>query len=169
MLAFARAVAPAQAVATSTQSSLASLPAMLESTRALGVPARCRHGAAARGVGLPHHLAGGQPRGRVLFAALFGIEPTLPQYLAGVALALAMSFAAVGLPGQITFFASIVPICGAMGVPVGALPLLLAVETIPDIFRTIGNVTADVGVTAALARSRAAAGMHVEPLPEPPA
>jgi Na+/H+-dicarboxylate symporter len=37
-------------------------------------------------------------------------------------------------------------------VPVGALPLLLAVETIPDIFRTIGNVTADVAVTAVMAR-----------------
>ena len=64
-----------------------------------------------------------------------------------------------GLPGQITFFASIVPISGAMGVPVGALPLLLAVETIPDIFRTIGNVTGDVGITAVLARSDAAEGM----------
>ncbi len=32
------------------------------------------------------------------------------------------------------------------------LPLLLAVEVIPDIFRTLGNVTADVGVTAVLDR-----------------
>jgi Na+/H+-dicarboxylate symporter len=55
----------------------------------------------------------------------------------------------------VTFFASIVPISVAMGVPVGALPLLVAVETIPDIFRTIGNVTADVGITAALARTQA--------------
>jgi Na+/H+-dicarboxylate symporter len=39
-----------------------------------------------------------------------------------------------------------------MGVPLGALPLLLAVETIPDIFRTIGNVTADVAATAVLAK-----------------
>jgi Na+/H+-dicarboxylate symporter len=93
-------------------------------------------------------------------AALFGIEPSLAQYLAGAALAVAMSIAAVGLPGQITFFASIVPICAAMGVPVGALPLLLAVETIPDIFRTIGNVTADVGVTAGLARTRAAQALE---------
>ena len=28
----------------------------------------------------------------------------------------------------------------------------LAVETIPDIFRTIGNVTADVAITAVIAR-----------------
>ena len=37
-----------------------------------------------------------------------------------------------------------------MGVPVEALPLLLAVETVPDIFRTVGNVTADMGVARIL-------------------
>jgi Na+/H+-dicarboxylate symporter len=104
-------------------------------------------------------------------AALFGVEPTAMQYLAGAVVAVVMSFAAVGLPGQITFFASIVPISAALGVPVEALPLLLAVETVPDIFRTIGNVTADVGVTAALARTRtaqalAAAEAPAEGLPE---
>ena len=36
---FARAVAPAQAVAISTQSSLASLPAMLRASEQLGAPA----------------------------------------------------------------------------------------------------------------------------------
>ena len=39
----------------------------------------------------------------------------------------------------------------AMGVPVEVLPLLLAVETIPDIFRTVGNVTADMAVTRIVA------------------
>jgi Na+/H+-dicarboxylate symporter len=171
MLAFARAVAPAQAVATSTQSSLASLPAMLESARALQVPAPVSAMVLPLAVSVFRLTSPVANLAVVLYsAALFGVEPTLAQYLAGAAMALAMSFASVGLPGQITFFAAIVPICGAMGVPVGALPLLLAVETIPDIFRTIGNVTGDVGVTAALARSRAAAGLAVaEPLPEPPA
>jgi Na+/H+-dicarboxylate symporter len=40
----------------------------------------------------------------------------------------------------------------ALGVPLAALPLLLAVEALPDIFRTVGNVTADVAVTAYVAR-----------------
>jgi Na+/H+-dicarboxylate symporter len=43
-----------------------------------------------------------------------------------------------------------------MGVPIEVLALLIAVETIPDIFRTIGNVTADVAVTTAVARRSAA-------------
>ena len=34
----------------------------------------------------------------------------------------------------------------AMGLPLEVLPLLLAVEVVPDIFRTIGNVTADLAV-----------------------
>jgi Na+/H+-dicarboxylate symporter len=39
-----------------------------------------------------------------------------------------------------------------MGIPMDLLPLLLAVETLPDFSRTIGNVTGDVGVTAWAAR-----------------
>jgi Na+/H+-dicarboxylate symporter len=47
---------------------------------------------------------------------------------------------------ETSFFASIAPICIAMGVPLELLPLLLAVEVVPDIFRTLGNVTADLAV-----------------------
>src|SRR4028119_203869 len=48
---FTRAIAPAQAVAFSTQSSLATLPAMLTASGKLGVPA------AASGVSLPMAVA----------------------------------------------------------------------------------------------------------------
>ena len=51
------------------------------------------------------------------------------------------------MAGQITFFTTTGPICLIMGVPLELLPILLAVETIPDIFRTVGNVTADMAVT----------------------
>ena len=51
----------------------------------------------------------------------------------------------------IIFFAAIGPICLAMGLPLGVLPLLLAVEVIPDIFRTVGNVTADLAATRIVA------------------
>ena len=42
---------------------------------------------------------------------------------------------------------SIAPIAISMGVPVAPLGLLVAVETFPDIFRTLGNVVADVAAT----------------------
>ncbi|PZP05648.1 MAG: sodium:dicarboxylate symporter, partial [Sphingomonas hengshuiensis] len=60
------------------------------------------------------------------------------------------TFSGVGLPGQITFYAGVAPIGLAIGVPIEALGLLIAVETIPDIFRTIGNVTMDVAVTTVI-------------------
>jgi Na+/H+-dicarboxylate symporter len=39
-----------------------------------------------------------------------------------------------------------------LGLPLDLLPILIAVEVIPDIFRTVGNVTGDMAVTAILAR-----------------
>jgi Na+/H+-dicarboxylate symporter len=157
---FARAVAAPQAVAISTRSSLASLPAMLEAAKTLQVPPRVSAMVLPLAVSVFRITSPVANLAVALYcASLFGVHPTLAQYIAGAALAVAISLAAVGLPGEVTFFASIVPICSAMGIPVGALPLLVAVETIPDIFRTIGNVTADVGITASLARSRAAEAM----------
>ncbi len=46
-----------------------------------------------------------------------------------------------------SFIASVAPICAALGLPIEVLGILVAVEILPDIFRTIGNVTADVAVT----------------------
>ena len=150
---FARAVAPAQAVATSTQSSLASLPAMLESAQRLQIPAPVTGLVLPMAVSLFRITGPAANLAVVLYSAsLFGVELSLAQFVTGAAMAMVMSLAAVGLPGQVSFFTSIVPICVVMGVPLGALPLLLAVETIPDIFRTIGNVTGDVAVTAVLAK-----------------
>ena len=59
---------------------------------------------------------------------------------------------AISLPGEITFISSIAPIAMALGVPIAPLALLVAVEMIPDIFRTLGNVTFDVAVTAMVDR-----------------
>jgi Na+/H+-dicarboxylate symporter len=59
---------------------------------------------------------------------------------------------APSLPGSISFISSIGPIALAMGVPITPLALLVAVEMLPDIFRTLGNVTMDLAVTAALDR-----------------
>ena len=143
---FARAAAPALVVAVSTQSSLASLPVMIERARDwLGVPQ------ATAGLVLPLAVAVFRLTSPVAnlavclyVAQLYGVELSLPALVAGGVTAFAVSIASVGLPGQVSFFAAIGPICLAMGLPLGVLPLLLAVEVIPDIFRTVGNVTADL-------------------------
>jgi len=159
---FARAVAPAQVVGISTQSSLASLPVMIERARdALGVPQ------ATAGLVLPLAVAVFRLTSPVAnlavclyVAQLYGVELSVPVLFAGGLTAIAVSIASVGLPGQVSFFASVGPICLAMGLPLGVLPLLLAVEVIPDIFRTVGNVTGD------LAAARIVQGQDAEPDPE---
>jgi len=85
-----------------------------------------------------------------------GIQPSVGQLIAAGVVAFAVSISSVGLPGQVSFFVSISPICLAMGAPIELLPLLLAVEVIPDIFRTVGNVSADLAVTAILNRGEQA-------------
>jgi Na+/H+-dicarboxylate symporter len=67
-----------------------------------------------------------------------------------VLVALIISVGSVSLPGSISFVISVGPIALAMGVPVEPLALLVAVEMLPDIMRTIGNVTMDVAVTTAV-------------------
>jgi proton glutamate symport protein len=152
-LAFTRAVGPAHAVAISTQSSLASLPAMLRGSETLGVPV------AASGVTLPLAVALFRATGPAMNLAVaiyvanwYGIQLSPMQMAAGVALASTTTLGAISLPGSITYISSIAPICLAMGVPIEPLVLLVAVETLPDIVRTTGNVAMDVATTATVAR-----------------
>ncbi len=70
----------------------------------------------------------------------------------GVAAAATTTMGAVGIPGQASFVTSIAPICIAMGLPIEPLALLIAVETLPDLMRTMGNVSMDVAATATVAR-----------------
>jgi len=44
------------------------------------------------------------------------------------------------------------PVTQAMGLPVEPLGVLLAVDTIPDVFATVANTSADVTATAIVAR-----------------
>jgi Na+/H+-dicarboxylate symporter len=69
----------------------------------------------------------------------------------------------VSLPGQVSFITSIAPIALVMGVPVEPLALLIAVEMMPDVVRTVGNVTMDVAVTKVAARGEMALGPVDEP------
>ncbi|MBW4330132.1 dicarboxylate/amino acid:cation symporter [Stakelama sp. CBK3Z-3] len=145
---FARATAPSQAVAISTQSSLASLPAMLRGVEKVGLPV------STSGVVLPMAVAIFRFTGpcmnvgvAIYIAHVFGIHLGPAQYAAGIAAAAITTMGAVSLPGQISYVSSIAPIAIAMGVPIEPLALLVAVETMPDLVRTIGNVTMNVAVT----------------------
>ena len=153
---FATAMLPAQAVAISTQSSLASLPAMVSSCSALGVSAARADLVLPLAVALFRATGPAMNLAVALYVAHWaGIEPGWFQLMAGVAVAATTTLAAVSLPGQLSFVSSIAPIAMVMGVPVEPLVLLIAVETVPDIMRTLGNVTMDVAITATIdARNR---------------
>lgn len=159
-LRFVRAVAPAQAVAVGTQSSLATLPVMLQAAGRLGVREEIA------GIVLPLAVSlfrAASAAANVAVAVYLGHMHGLPlgpaSLLLAALVAVPVSLGAVGLPAQVSFFATIAPVCLAIGVPVTALPLLLAIESLPDLFRTLGNVTADVAATTIVARtSRVATG-----------
>ena len=154
---FMRAMIDPFAVAISTRSSLASLPAMLAASRTMGVDEEVAD------VALPISVALFRATGPAMNVAVafyvahwLGLEPSLAQMIAATAVGAVMSYGAVSLPGEVTYISSIAPIALALGVPIAPLALLVAVEMVPDIFRTVGNVSMDVAVTAAVARTAAA-------------
>lgn len=149
---FAKGSAPAQAVAFSSRSSLASLPAMIEGAEdVLRVPSRItsfflplaastfRTGGAI-----------GIPVGVLLIARLYGIELEAAQ-LATVAVASVLTtFSVPGVPGGSIIV--MVPVLLAVGLPPEGIGLLLGVDTIPDMFRTTTNVTGDMAAVTVLSR-----------------
>jgi len=151
---FVRGMIAPNAVAISTRSSLASLPAMLTAARQMGVSEQVAD------VTLPIAVALFRATGPAMNVAVafyvahwLGLEPSLGQMIAATAVGAVMSYGAVSLPGEVSYISSIAPICLALGVPIAPLGLLVAVEMIPDIFRTIGNVNMDVALAAVVDRS----------------
>lgn len=150
---FMRAMIPPQAVAISTQSSLGSLPAMLEAARTLRVPQRNADVTLPLAVALFRATGPAMNISVAIYVAYWmGIDLNAGNLIAGFAVASIASYWAVSLPGALSFVTSIAPIALAMGVPIEPLALLIAVEVVPDIFRTLGNVTWDVTVTGAASR-----------------
>jgi proton glutamate symport protein len=144
---FARAAAPAQVVAFGTHSSMASLPAMIEGAESrLGLPQT------ATGFVLPLSLAVFKYSGPAWFvvvacfvARLYG-APIDPSRMTVVVLAaVATSFAIGGVPSGAAVVAA--PVLTAAGLPIEAMGILLAVDPIPNAFRTVANVTGMLAAT----------------------
>ena len=151
---FAAGLLPPQVVAASTQSSLASLPAMLQSAdRNLGYPREVASLVLPMAVSLFRITSPIQYVATASFIAwAFGVDLTAAQLATGAALSVLISMGSVGLPGQVSFMATNLPVTTAMGLPPGPLGLLLAVDTIPDVFATVGNVSADMAATSVVVR-----------------
>ncbi len=152
-IAFIKAAIPAQSVAISTQSSLASLPAMVEGSKQLGVGARSTDIVLPMAVAIFRATSPAMNLAVAIYVAHWlNIELSFEQMALGVAVAWITTLGSVSLPGTISFIAAIAPICMVMGIPLEPLGLLVAIETFPDIMRTVGNVTMDIAVTGTVAR-----------------
>jgi proton glutamate symport protein len=149
---FARAALPAQAVAFSSRSSLAALPALLEPVRErLAMPASLSSFLFPLAVTLFRSGAAiGQVIGALFVAKLYGVAIG-PAQLGAIAVTTVVTTLAVpGIPGGGIIV--MVPVLLAAGLPADGVGLLLGVDTIPDMFRTTTNITGNVTAAVILAK-----------------
>lgn len=166
--AFARAVAPAQLVAVSTRSSLAALPALIEGGRRhLGLTG------AMTGFVLPLSVSTFKVNRtisgtvKLLFLAhVFGFPLGAAELATFMLTVLILSFSAVGVPGGGSAFRTL-PAYLAAGAPIEGIVILEAVDTIPDIFKTLTNVTGDLSAATLLSRKDRVAVPSREPVAAP--
>ena len=147
--AFVSYCAPSQAIGFASRSSLAALPAMVASAERAGLPPGASRVVLPLAVSVFHFGAAvAQTVGVVFLARLFGVTLT-PAQLASVVFAVVLvSFAVPGIPGGSII--AMVPVLAAANLPIDGVGILLAVDTIPDMFRTTANVTGAMTLTAIL-------------------
>lgn len=150
---FARAVFPAQIVAFSTRSSLAALPAMIDGAeRVLKVPGHIASFVLPFGVSLLRANTGTSWVVSAIFIAkLYGIDLSFAQLMVFAATSVVMSFSVPGIPSGGLFI--IAPAFMTAGLPIEGVGILIALDSIPDIFKTSVNVTGHMTATVLLARS----------------
>lgn len=153
---FARAALPAQAVAFSSRSSLAALPALIDSARTrLHLPEEIPSFFIPLSVVLFRVGATcGLTTGALFLARVYGIGVSSAQLATIVVTAVATSFSIPGIPGGSII--AMVPVLAAAGLPVEGIGILFGVDTIPDMFRTTANVTGQLAAAVIVARGERA-------------
>lgn len=143
--------APAMLVAASTSSSLSALPAMIEGARDTW-----RLPEETYGLVLPLAVSTFKPTSAsswVLDAAfvaiLYGVPFGPPQLALAAGYSVLFNATVPGIPGGGVIVMS--PLFLALGLPLEGLAILLAINPIVDRILTVGNVAADMAVTAILA------------------
>jgi proton glutamate symport protein len=162
---FARAVAPAQAVAFTSHSSLAALPTLVEDARKeLGLgPEITTFGLPLAAATFKYSAPVGSLMAAFFISRLYGIPiapgavPTL------VIMAVLTSFSVPGVGGG-AVFAAMGPVLLAAGLPAQSLGLLFAVDPIPNAARTVANVTGYLAAATVMAgRPNPGAGGEARP------
>jgi proton glutamate symport protein len=150
---FARAALPPQLIAFSSSSSIASLPALVETAeKNLRLPEQVT------GFVLPLAVSTFKIAGPVAWTigALFvGWFYDVPLHANGIAtIAFAAVFLAFAVPGiPRGAFIMLTPLFLAIGLPAKGIGILIAVDAIPDVFATVLNTTGHLVAAALVARS----------------
>jgi Na+/H+-dicarboxylate symporter len=141
--------APSQAIAFASRSSLAALPAIVESAQRGGLSPTAARVVLPLAVAVFHFGAAvAQTVGVIFLARLFGVTLTPPQLATIIVAVVLASFAVPGIPGGSII--AMVPVLAAANLPLEGIGILLAVDTIPDMFRTTANLTGAMTLTAIL-------------------
>jgi proton glutamate symport protein len=154
---FATAALPAQAVAFSTRSSLAALPAMIAGARdVLKLPS------SATGFVLPLAVSVFRLNvpiawvvGVIFLGKLYGIPVTQGQIAMLVVTATLLSFSVPGIPSASLFLMA--PVLAQNGIPPEGVGILIALDAIPDMFKTLANVTGHMTAATVVSRFEPAA------------
>lgn len=141
---FARAALPAQLIAFSSSSSIASLPALVEAAEdSLGLPERVTGFVLPLAVSVFKVAAPVSWTVGALFVGWFYGIPLGAAQLGIVAFAAVfLAFVAPGVPRGA--FLMLTPLFLAVGLPAEGIGLLIAVDALPDLFATVLNVTGDL-------------------------
>jgi len=149
---FATAALPAQAAAFSARSSIAALPAMIAAVRDdLVLNPRMS------GFVLPLAVSVFRLNvpiawvvGLLFLGKLYGITLGASALVTIVLTATLLSFSVPGLPSASLFLLS--PVLAQHGIPVEGVGILIALDAIPDMFKTLANVTAHLTSAVVLDR-----------------
>jgi Na+/H+-dicarboxylate symporter len=160
LLRFASAVAPAQSVALSSRSSLAAFSPVVAGARdVLKVPQ------SVTGFVLPLAVSIFRANvpvawvvGVLFLGKLYGVDIALPELLLVVGTATLISFSVPGIPSASLFLMA--PLLEQLGIPAAGAGVLIAVDAIPDMFKTTANVTSHMAV-AAIAGAREGRGRGI--------
>jgi Na+/H+-dicarboxylate symporter len=154
---FAAAVAPVQALAFSSRSSAVAFPAMITAARE-----KLRLPTAVVSLVLPLAVTVfrvstplGWPVSALFLAELYGVQISSAQLASLIVTSILISYSVPPIPSGSLFL--IAPVLVGMGIPAEGAGILIAVDAIPDLFKTTVNVTSHVTAATVLARTRAAA------------
>jgi proton glutamate symport protein len=148
---FATAVAPAQIIALGSRSSSAAFPAMVDAARdVLRVPPQVVSFVLPLAVAI---FRASTPvsfiLGALFLGRLYDVDVGAADVASLAVLSVLLSYSVPPVPSGSLFLMA--PIFAEIGIPVEGVAILIAVDVIPDLFKTLGNVTSNMASAAVVA------------------